>query len=102
MPKEEQKVQEHLLKIAQAHFGNLLSDKILIQAAALVARHRTKSVQAHWRPLPGQAELIDLLRSVFEQAGVAFEKQKSVLDTVAPFVLAKDPAAARNWSESGK
>ncbi|MBF0371700.1 MAG: AAA family ATPase [Magnetococcales bacterium] len=99
---DEQEAKRHFMTVGKAHFGDAFADEMLQQAAELVAEERSKAAQRHWRPLPGQAEYLDLLRSIEAQAGKDRDRQQSLLETVAEYILAKDPAAARRWSESQK
>ena len=97
LPDGEEQLKGHFVTIGKAHFDGKVAEGILEEAAGLVFTQRQKADQHHWRPLPGQAEYIDLLRSVVTQAGEDRDRQSQLLKTVAEYVLAKDQAAARQW-----
>lgn len=101
LPRLEEAVRNHMIKIGKVHFGEELSEDVLEAAARMVAEEREFAKENHWRPLPGQAEYIDLLRSVHAQADNP-KARLSLLDTVGAFVLHKDPAAARHKAEHRK
>lgn len=71
----------------KAHFSDL-NDEILLKAAELVADDREKAQQMHHHPLPGQAEYIDLLRAVHDQAKED-QKRLDLLEVVRPYVVSK-------------
>ncbi|MBF0603175.1 MAG: MoxR family ATPase [Nitrospirae bacterium] len=97
LPDGEEKLTQHFVTIGQAHFDGKVADGIFEKAAQLVVAQRKKAASHHWRPLPGQAEYIDLLRSIVTQAEDGRGRQSELLHTVARYVLAKDPVAAHQW-----
>jgi hypothetical protein len=64
-------------------------------AANLLADDRAEAERRQWRPLPGQAEYLDLVRAVVVQAGGDRTRQLDLIRQVAAFVLKKHPDAAR-------
>ena len=72
-----------------------VAPEVLEQAAGLLADDREKAQHHHWRPLPGQAEYLDLVRAVVTQAGGDMARQHALIGQVATFVLKKHPDAAR-------
>lgn len=99
LPVEEAPTIRHLEKVGHAHFGEDLAQGILKKAAELVAGERKLARERHWRPLPGQAEYIDLLRSILVQGGRDnADRHQELLDVVAEYVLVKHPDAAEHWA----
>ena len=72
---------------------------VLEKAAKLLADDRAAADQRHWRPLPGQAEYLDLVRAVVVQARGDLKRQDGLIDQVGRFVLKKHPEAARERDE---
>ncbi len=87
LPNEHSELVDTLKLRGKAHFTEL-SDDLLEAAAELVAKDRKAAKDAHHRPLPGQAEYIDLLRAVYEQAN-GQEQRMELLKTVQPYVVSK-------------
>ena len=94
LPKENDKLIAKLIERGKAHFGELAEPALLKQAAELLALDRAEAEQRHWRPLPGQAEYLDLVRAVVEQSQGNRKRQKGLIGQVACFVLKKHPDAA--------
>ncbi|MBF0107560.1 MAG: MoxR family ATPase [Magnetococcales bacterium] len=95
LPTEENHLKQHLIDRARAHF-NTIDQKILDSAADLLIQDRREAEEARWRPLPGQAEFLDLLRAVREMAPGKPTEQKALLERVARFTVSKHPDAKRN------
>ncbi len=87
LPEERDQLIETLTVRGRAHFRDL-KDEVLKSAAGLVADDREAAQKAHHRPLPGQAEYIDLLRAVHEQGKTAKQREE-LLDIVRPYVVSK-------------
>ena len=87
LPTDAQALEDHLAARAQAHFP--AADAAVLRAAAqqLVA-DREAAGRAHWRPLPGQAEYLDLVRAVLE-LGATPAEQLDLLKTIGRYVLQK-------------
>ena len=106
LPKERDKLIAKLIERGKTHFtdtktGKLLTTiEVLEKAAGLLADDRAAAEQRHWRPLPGQAEYLDLVRAVVVQAGGDFKRQEALIEQVGRFVLKKHPEAAREREES--
>lgn len=101
MPVEVAEVVSRLESIGHAHFGTALAcfndsvaTNLLRNAADLVAQERKLAHDRHWRPLPGQAEYIDLVRSVLLQADGNQDRIGELLATVGEFTLIKSADAA--------
>lgn len=93
LPDKHDKLVEVLKIRGKAHFKDL-SDDLLDAAAELVAKDRKAAKDVHHRPLPGQAEYIDLLRAVYEQAEDDDEQRMALLKTVQPYVVSKGISSA--------
>lgn len=90
---EVEPAKEKFIEIGKAHFQDQLPPEILELAADMVAKERNIADKNHWLPLPGQAEYIDLLRSVLSQSEDKNADQRALLNTISEFVLKKNPAA---------
>jgi MoxR-like ATPase len=78
---------DHLVARGQAHFPRA-DETILREAAQQVIQDRSTALQRQWRPLPGQAEYLDLVRAVLELAATA-DEQRALLGTIGRYVLQK-------------
>jgi MoxR-like ATPase len=93
LPDTQRDLIEHLARRGAAHFP-AMSPKLLRQAASLLAQDRAAYDQQRLRPLPGQAEFIDLLR-VLDRRGLGKATvEKKMLNDIARFVVRKHPDAA--------
>ena len=99
LPEERQALIAKLVKRGQTHFGAAAAPELLQTAAELLADDRAAAEQRHWRPLPGQAEYLDLLRAVVIQAKGDFQRQADLIAEVGQFVLKKHPEAAREQDQ---
>ncbi|MDT4331337.1 AAA family ATPase [Methylomonas sp. MED-D] len=95
LPDQRAELIAKLVERGQTHFGAGVAPKVLQAAAEMLADDRAAAEQRHWRPLPGQAEYLDLVRGVVKQAGGDFEVQQALIAQVGQFVLKKHPDAAR-------
>ncbi len=94
LPREEKPLKQHLIERAKVHFK--LDQEVLNSAAEMLIQDRREAEAARWRPLPGQAEFLDLLRAVSDMAPEKPKEQKALLDRVARFTVSKHPDAKRN------
>jgi len=76
----------------RAHFPDAAAN-VLEEAARQLRRDRRQAEKDHLRPLPGQAEYIDLLRAVRDLAPGDEKKQLEKLKQVSRFVLKKHARA---------
>jgi len=97
LPKDKDTLVAHLVTRAAAHFEkrpDFTFDKsVATQAAELLWTDRVQAEREHWRPLPGQAEYLDLVRAVITLAPSDVKKQAELLGEVARFALRKHPGA---------
>jgi len=104
LPRERDKLTAKLMERGCTHFRGsdgclqVLAD-VLETAANLLADDRSAAERRQWRPLPGQAEYLDLVRAVVVQSGGDLARQKALIEQVATFVLKKHPDAAREQPE---
>ena len=85
-------LETHLVSRGKAHFPDM-ADEVLSMAAGQLAKDRRDAVEARFRPLPGQAEYLDLLRALHHLAPGDAEKQEKLLAELAPFTLKKRAGA---------
>jgi MoxR-like ATPase len=83
-----------LVARGRVHFDGRANERLLVEAAEQLAGDRQTAQQAHWLPLPGQAEYLDLVRAVLELAGGDWADQEPVLARIKRFLLEKHPQAA--------
>ena len=88
LPDAEAELIEHLVVRGAAHFPKMDLD-VRRAAAEMVARDRARLQESGGRPLPGQAEYMDLLRVVDRQARGDAADQLKRLSVAAPFVVRK-------------
>ncbi len=100
LPRDEAALMAHLQQRGQAHFGAHTSAEVLREAARQLVEDRRYAKQAQLSPLPGQAEYLDLVRAVLEQAPKDLAKQQTLLAQVARFTLRKHPDMVRPTPEA--
>lgn len=91
LPENEAELIERLKQRGRAHFGTTTTDEVLHEAAKQLVADRTFADKEQLRPLPGQAEYLDLVRAVIGLAEGNKEKQTELLATAAQFTLKKHP-----------
>ncbi len=79
---------EHLVKRGRAHFKDMDAD-VLREAAGQLQTDRKHAIDNQLKPLPGQAEYLDLLRALHYIAPDDAAKQLKKLKEIAPFVVQK-------------
>ncbi len=96
LEKQDDKLIEQLCRRGRAHFAsNRVSDAILKEAAGLLIEDRKAAKAAQRRPLPGQAEYLDLLRAVCGRPGATDDAtQTALLKKLRRFVVNKHDGAA--------
>jgi MoxR-like ATPase len=92
LPDDRAKLIDHLVRSGRAHFG-MENDDLLMDAAALLADDRATARSNNWRPLPGQAEYLDLVRAVIELSRGDKAKQTEWLTRIKGYALHKHPDA---------
>ena len=88
LPHQEDELASHLQARGGAHFTHA-QPELLEKAAKLVIRDRRTAQQEGLRPLPGQAEYIDLLRAVLQPVNLSEEERDVLLERLSPFFLKK-------------
>ena len=89
LPEKDEKLRELLVKRGQAHIPKL-KKSILEQAADVLIQERIAAQRNHVRPLPGQAEYLDLIRAVSEITRAHTMKAEEILGLVKKYVLKKN------------
>jgi MoxR-like ATPase len=87
-PGKEAKLIDLLVGRGRAHFPDL-DQAILDEAARQLVADRKKAIEQRWRPLPGQAEYLDLLRAVDALAPGDVQAQLDMMDRIGRYVLSK-------------
>ncbi|WP_295443937.1 MoxR family ATPase [uncultured Thiodictyon sp.] len=87
LPADGSALEDHLVGRGQAHFP-AADGAVLRLAAQQLVQDRQAAERAHWRPLPGQAEYLDLVRAVLE-LGATPAEQEALLKTIGSYVLQK-------------
>lgn len=89
LPKDEDALINSFVKRGRAHFKeDDLPDTLLNDAAVMVVKDRKKAEENHYRPLPGLASYIDLLRGVY-QRGKDHTERGELLHKVRKYAVAK-------------
>jgi MoxR-like ATPase len=106
LPRDPQRLREKLIQRGRLHYGDRVAEGVLERAADLLVRDRQEAERRHWRPLPGQAEYLDLVRSAIVEAPNDPARQARLIEWNAEFVLKKHPDAVPNpgaerWTEEG-
>lgn len=92
MPNSEQHALTWLVQRGRSHFGSLLTEPILKEAAQQLWKDRQDAQQKQWRPLPGLAEYIDMLRVLANTHPRDVTKQEDLLKHAARYVFQKHAA----------
>lgn len=105
LPREREALVARLIERGRTHFGDAdgrpqVLPEVLETAANLLADDRALALRRQWRPLPGQAEYLDLVRAVVVQSRGDLQRQLALIKDVADFVLKKHPDAARELPET--
>ena len=87
LPDGDAALQDHLVARGKAHFPRADSE-VLAEAARQLVRDRHAAEERQWRPLPGQAEYLDLVRAVLNLAAKPAD-QKVLLGAIKHYVLHK-------------
>jgi MoxR-like ATPase len=87
LPESDEDLQAHLVSRGKAHFDDA-DPEVLAEAARQLIADRHAAQARQWRPLPGQAEYLDLVRAVLYLAAAPAE-QKTLLRTIKHYVLQK-------------
>jgi len=86
----EKEVRERLIRRCSEHFPELDPERVIDPAVTMLLDDRAKS---KLKPLPGQAELLDLLRAVHHLSLAGAGKAEDLIDDVAEFVMCKQKGA---------
>lgn len=89
LPQQEEAFCRLLAKRGQSHFGDKIKMPILEKAAKQLFLDRQNAIDRHWRPLPGQAEYIDLLRVLAKRCPNDKDQQLKLLEEAAEFIFRK-------------
>ena len=97
LPNDDKELISQLVARGLAHFppptkgARRAREKLLQRAAEQLVKDRRTTKEMGWRPLPGQAEYMDLIRAVLDLAKNDAAVQQGMLDRIAPFLLRKHP-----------
>ncbi len=90
LPDDPEKLVDLLIERANVHFPKAGDghEKLFRKAAKLITEERADARARYVKPLPGQAEFLDLVRAVLELGESAGERIE-LLDSIARYVLKK-------------
>ncbi|MGE0681676.1 MAG: AAA family ATPase [Candidatus Binatia bacterium] len=101
LPRADDALIAHLQQRGRAHFKpEETSDEVLYEAARQLVEDRKFAEEQQLRPLPGQAEYLDLVRAVVKLAQKDVGKQKELLASAARFTLKKHPSMLSRLPEN--
>lgn len=90
LPSDADSLQAHLIARGAAHFPKA-GEELLSAAAIMTIADRGDCQKKRLRPLPGQAEYLDLLRAVISEEAAAGVGPEERLKRLAPYFLKKHP-----------
>ncbi len=94
LPSDDKALVDHLVTRGQKHFGRALKKAVLTEAAEQLVADRNRARDNQLRPLPGQAEYLDLLRALTNHPdGETEEGQLALLARIKGFALNKNAGA---------
>ncbi|MGN7613584.1 AAA family ATPase [Magnetococcales bacterium HHB-1] len=95
LPNDPQELKDYLIKRAEVHFPSteerITSPQLFGEAAERLIEDRQFAQTHSLRPLPGQAEYLDMIRAAINLAPKDPGGQKKLLDKVSHFTLKKHP-----------
>lgn len=91
LPDDSDKLRDLLVSRGRAHFPDpeTVKEDLLVEAAKILVRDRKVAQERSWKPFPGQAEYLDLLRAVVRRYPGKPEQQQELLNKVANYVVRK-------------
>lgn len=89
LPAQRSKLIDLLVSRGEAHFGAEIAREVLKAAAGQLADDRERAQNKQLRPLPGQAEYLDLVRAIHALAPNDPRQQKSIIGKLARFMFGK-------------
>ncbi len=89
LPKQRVELVKRLVEVGQAHFPKQTEKNVLEEAATILADDREQAESSRLKPLPGQAEYLDMMRAVISHAGGDIKKQLTLLKNVRKFIVRK-------------
>lgn len=80
-----------LVARGKAHFPDHagMHEVPIARAAELTVKDRNRARELGLRPLPGQAEFIDLLNAIFSEDQITQRSPEEAIDALSPFILRK-------------
>ena len=90
LPEKQEALIEFLIERAEVHFPDACEgrENLFRKAAKLIAVERAAARDRFVKPLPGQAEFLDLLRAILE-LGKSDGDPAKLIDSIAHYVLKK-------------
>jgi MoxR-like ATPase len=89
LPVEREALIACLKQRGRSHFGAATTEAVLTAAAEQLVSDRHFAQQHQLRPLPGQAEYLDLVRAVIGLAKGDLDQQQALIDEAAAYTLQK-------------
>lgn len=89
LPAQRPRFIDRLVSRGEAHFGTVVAPEVLKAAADQLADDRERAQNRQLRPLPGQAEYLDLVRALHALTPNDPKKQKRIIGKLARFTFGK-------------
>ncbi|HQX50587.1 MAG TPA: MoxR family ATPase, partial [Planctomycetaceae bacterium] len=89
LPTQTQKLIDKLIEVGESHFSTGTERRVLNEAAQILADDRAEAEAQRLKPLPGQAEYLDMMRAVIRRSNGNIDKQLSLLANVRKFIVRK-------------
>jgi len=89
LPRQKERLIMKLVEVGQSHFANETEVKVLRAAAEILADDREEAEKDMLKPLPGQAEYLDMLRAVIRRSDGDRKRQMDLLKNVRHFIVRK-------------
>lgn len=90
LPSNTAELKSLLVDRGRAHFNEKdTSNEILEKGAEILIRDREEAIKRNAKPLPGQAEYLDMIRAVVHRHRGELSDQLALLETVANFIVKK-------------
>ncbi len=93
IPTNQDVLKAMLVDRGRVHFKDKTNDAVLEKGADILIRDRQEAINRNAKPLPGQAEYLDMIRAVIHQhpgnSKRSLEEQTALLEVVANFIVKK-------------
>ncbi len=89
LPTQREPLVRRLVEVGDSHFSDKTERQVLEEAAKILWEDRDKAEADRLKPLPGQAEYLDMVRAVIRRGEGNIQRQLTLLKDVRRFIVRK-------------